>query len=102
MPSLFGGEEVFAQAKELSVTEDFSDILDYLRSVYESLGRLGLKDKVIIDLGLVNQGNYYTGVIFRGYLEGIGEPLVSGGRYDNLYAILERIWRQPVLALTSI
>ena len=38
LPSLFGGEEVFAQAKELSVTEDFSDILDYLRSVYESLG----------------------------------------------------------------
>ena len=84
LPSLFGGEEVFAQAKELSVTEDFSDILDYLRSVYESLGRLGLKNKVIIDLGLVNEGNYYTGVIFRGYLEGIGEPLVSGGRYDNL------------------
>ncbi|MBC8569671.1 ATP phosphoribosyltransferase regulatory subunit [Zongyangia hominis] len=84
LPSLFGGAEVFDRARELSGLEEFSEILDYLKSVYESLGKLGLGGQVIIDLGIVNQGNYYTGVIFRGYLEGIGEPLVSGGRYDNL------------------
>jgi ATP phosphoribosyltransferase regulatory subunit len=33
---------------------------------------------------LVNQAEYYTGIIFRGYLDGIGEPVLSGGRYDNL------------------
>lgn len=40
----------------------------------------------MIDLGLVNRSNYYTGVIFRGYAEGSGATILSGGRYDNLIA----------------
>ena len=52
--------------------------------IYENLCQLGLKDRVLIYLGLVNQAEYYTGIIFRGYLDGIGEPVLSGGRYDNL------------------
>lgn len=28
--------------------------------------------------------NYYTGIIFRGYVSGIGKAVLSGGRYDNL------------------
>ena len=45
---------------------------------------MGLGDNITIDLGLVNRSNYYTGVIFRGYAEGSGLTIVSGGRYDNL------------------
>ena len=45
---------------------------------------LGLGDRVIIDLGLVNLAEYYTGIIFRGYFHGIGEQVLSGGRYDQL------------------
>lgn len=35
-------------------------------------------------MGLVNRSNYYTGVVFRGYAEGSGVTVLSGGRYDNL------------------
>ncbi len=38
----------------------------------------------MIDLGLVHRNEYYTGVIFRGYMEGSGDTVVSGGRYDTL------------------
>lgn len=38
----------------------------------------------MLDLGLVNRSNYYTGVIFHGYAEGSGISVLSGGRYDNL------------------
>ena len=37
-----------------------------------------------MDLGLVNRTDYYTGVIFRGYIDGCGEAILSGGRYDKL------------------
>lgn len=84
LPRLFGGEEVFAKAYELFSSNGAADSLDYLRSIYESLRELGLADRVIIDLGLVNQAEYYTGIIFRGYFSGLGEPVLSGGRYDNL------------------
>ena len=28
--------------------------------------------------------NYYTGIIFRGYGEGVGNKVLAGGRYDKL------------------
>ena len=42
------------------------------------------QEQVLLDLGIVNRSNYYTGVIFRGYVQGSGLTVLSGGRYDNL------------------
>lgn len=84
LPRLFGGAEVIDEAKKLYYDEKANEALDYLKVVYESLCALGLKDDIIIDLGLVNRSNYYTGIIFRGYTQGSGVTIISGGRYDNL------------------
>lgn len=86
LPRLFGGEEVFEEAYELFDENGAKESLDYLKNIYEYLQELGLGDKVIIDLGLVNLAEYYTGIIFRGYFDGVGEQVLSGGRYDNLLA----------------
>lgn len=84
LPRLFGGVEVIDEAKALYCDSDANDALDYLKKVYERLCELGFKDDILIDLGLVNRSNYYTGVIFKGYAEGSGVTIISGGRYDNL------------------
>ena len=82
-PRLFGGSEVFEKAYELFDENGARESLDYLKTIYEYLQTLGLGDKVIIDLGLVNLAEYYTDLIFRGYFRGIGEQVLSGGRYDT-------------------
>lgn len=84
LPRLFGGVEVFDKAYELFDNEGARDSLDYLKQIYGCLRELGLGEHVLIDLGMVNQAEYYTGIIFRGYFDGVGEPVLSGGRYDNL------------------
>lgn len=84
LPRLFGGVEVFEKAYELFDENGAKESLDYLKGIYEYLQALGLGDRVIIDLGLVNLAEYYTGIIFRGYFHGIGEQVLSGGRYDQL------------------
>lgn len=84
LPRLFGGEEVLDEAYALFSKNGATESLDYLKMIYSNLRKLDLEDQVIIDLGLVNQAEYYTGLIFRGYCDGIGEPVLSGGRYDNL------------------
>lgn len=84
LPRLFGGQEIFEQAYTLFDGAGAVESLDYLKSIYEHLVRLGLENRVIIDLGLVNQADYYTGILFHGYADGLGEPVLSGGRYDNL------------------
>lgn len=84
LPHLFGKEEVFAMAEEIFRDEETKSLLEYLRWTYNALLQMGLKDAVMLDLGFVNRKNYYTGVIFQGYVSGSGEVVLSGGRYDKL------------------
>ncbi len=84
LPRLFGDADVIDKAKQIYSDSKATEALDYLKSVYDRLCALGLKDNILIDLGLVNRSNYYTGVIFRGYAQGSGMTILSGGRYDNL------------------
>ena len=78
---LFGGAEVLDEAEALS---GGSDALDYLRDLYAELKAAGYEQYIRFDLGLVHQIDYYTGVVFRGYVEGAGDAVLSGGRYDKL------------------
>lgn len=84
LPKLFGGKEVFEKAESIFKDEKTFAVLDDIKQAYEYLCMLGFKDKITLDLGLVNKANYYTGLLLRGYTEGYGMPVLSGGRYDAL------------------
>lgn len=84
LPRLFGGEEVFEAAEKLYSGEDGKAVLDELRKTYEIITSLGYKGMITIDLGLVNRMDYYTGTVVKGYIEGCGDAVLSGGRYDKL------------------
>lgn len=86
LPKLFGGAEVLAQAKELFKNAGARKALKYLTQLFNSLETLGLQSCIDIDLGLVHGQQYYTGLLFRGYIEGSGKTVLSGGRYDALLA----------------
>lgn len=81
LPYLFGGIEVLQEAQELYPD---TTVIPYLRSLYETLTNSGDANRFRFDLGLVHQIDYYTGVIFRGYAQGAGDAVLSGGRYDKL------------------
>lgn len=84
LPRLFGGVEVFEKASTLFSDEKIELILSDLKDLYNKLEMLGFNGKIAVDLGIVNRTNYYTGIVFRGYLQGYGETVLSGGRYDKL------------------
>ncbi|MBP3922465.1 MAG: ATP phosphoribosyltransferase regulatory subunit [Ruminiclostridium sp.] len=84
LPRLFGGEEVFETAEKLFSNTALALRLEELKETYDSLCRLYDKDSITVDLGLVNKAEYYTGIIFRGYIEEYGQAVISGGRYDTL------------------
>lgn len=84
LPSLFGEAEVFAEAEKYMYSDELNRKLDYLRGIYEALCSMGYSGKIKVDLGLAHKKNYYTGILFRGYVEGYGLPVLSGGRYDTL------------------
>lgn len=84
---LFGGSEVLAEAEKLAGK---TEAVDYLRTLYDELSAAGYGPYVRFDLGMVHQIDYYTGVVFRGYVEGAGEDVLSGGRYDHLVEVFGR------------
>lgn len=84
LPTLFGGEEVFARAAEVFQDERIQEILDSMKVLYKAVCAISGEGNVIVDLGLVNKTDYYTGLVIKGYLEGYGEEVISGGRYDKL------------------
>lgn len=84
LPRLFGGIEVLDQAYQLCDDNAALSRLEYIREIYNDLSKLGLGDRIIIDLGLVQRNDYYSDIVFSGYVMGSGEPVLIGGRYDNL------------------
>ena len=85
IPFLYGNpDKVSARARELSLTDKMKEKLDYLTNVYEILKLYGLKDNIVMDLGLINHMEYYSDVIFQGFVGKYGKPVLMGGRYDQL------------------
>lgn len=85
LPSLFGGEEVFSKAEKIIKDKNALKALDYLKDLYSELSTLNLGDKISLDLGLVQRNDYYSGIIFTGYILGYGDAILSGGRYDKIF-----------------
>lgn len=86
LPRLFGGAEVLDEAERLVDDEKVRSIIANLRDIYNSLSELGYNGRITIDLGIVNKLDYYTGLVMKGYLQGHGSAVLSGGRYDKLLA----------------
>ena len=84
LPWLFGDRSILEEAKRYSFNDELNENLEYIESLYSQLDTLGYGDKVTFDLGMIPRLNYYTGIIFRGYGEGVGNTVLRGGRYDNL------------------
>lgn len=83
---LRGGQEVCEQAMQLSGSAQAQAAIKHLCDVWDVLGAYGVQEHVLIDLTMIGDFSYYTGMTFEGYASQLGFPVCSGGRYDNLLA----------------
>lgn len=72
-------EEIFADAPEF---KQFKQVLD-------ALCKTGITC-VNVDFSVVNDRNYYNGIVFRGFVEGVPAGVLSGGQYDSLMKKMHR------------
>lgn len=85
LASLYGSpRDIGEKLSALALDEEDKKDLDYLLSVLSALDGAGLSDKVSVDLSVTADGNYYNGVVFKGFVEGVPESVLSGGQYDRL------------------
>ena len=69
--------------KELS-GDGVEEYLYELEQVCAAAAENDSTDKINIDFSIVNDMSYYSGIVFRGFIEGIASGILSGGRYDKL------------------
>jgi ATP phosphoribosyltransferase regulatory subunit len=78
IPQLRGGPELLDQLDGVA-----QDAAEGLRLIHDRL-EPRVAERIIFDLGLVRDLDYYTGAIFEVYDPKLGNPLGGGGRYDDL------------------
>lgn len=86
LPRLFGGRDVLAEAEKAALDDRGKRALDNIGQVLDILDIYGVSDYLTVDLGEIRGLDYHTGVTFEGFVAGLGEPVCSGGRYDDLTA----------------
>lgn len=85
IPFLYGKpNDVIKRAKQLPLTEEMNETLNNLSDIYSILTNYNVEDFVVIDLGLINHMDYYSDMIFQGFIERVAKPVLMGGRYNKL------------------
>ena len=77
-------DEAIDFVKARSKSEMVYKAMERLKKLESIIQSYGFGDYVTIDLSMLSNYNYYTGVIFRAYTYGNGEAVATGGRYDGL------------------
>ena len=79
-----GGAEALEALSPYLTGEAEQTAVAELKALLEMLKERGYEECVRMDFSVSNDLGYYSGVVFRGYLEGIPESVLSGGQYDKL------------------
>jgi len=79
-----GGREALEQLEAVLTADAERQSLNQLKGLWSILEASGCADSVRLDFSVGNNMRYYSGVVFRGYLEGIPASVLSGGQYDKL------------------
>ena len=84
IPKLHGGVEILRRANRIIDNKKSYMALKNLSDIYKLAESYGDADKIIFDLGIIRDFDYYTGMVFEAYAPNVGYSLAGGGRYDHM------------------
>lgn len=62
----------------------FNEAISDLKVISEALEINGCEDRVTVDFSVLNNTDYYNGIVFQGFVKNAPGAVLAGGRYDNL------------------
>lgn len=85
LPLLYGPfEKTLEKAKTLALGETSLNALKELEDLYASVKFNSMSENISLDFSIVNDIDYYNGIIFQGYIKGLSKIVLKGGNYDFL------------------
>jgi ATP phosphoribosyltransferase regulatory subunit len=92
LTTLYGGfTETLERAEALVINDEMRDALIQLRMLAEALLPEPEGAQLRLDFSVINDLAYYNGLIFQGFIAGVPNAILSGGRYDRL---MEKLGKQ--------
>lgn len=82
--------EVLSAMEPLMVTDAEKGAFQEFSALCAILTQSGYEESVRVDFSVGNDMKYYSGVVFKGYLEDVPTGVLSGGQYDKLLVKLGR------------
>lgn len=76
--------DAIESAARYVLNEEMASALEELRVLRDTLAASGLLKNVRLDFSVINDLDYYNGLVFRGYVREAARAVLAGGRYDNL------------------
>ena len=76
--------KALAELDGMVINERMRGAYEELCQVCDMLSQYGISDRLYFDFSVVNDCNYYDGIIFKGFINSIPDSVLSGGRYDRL------------------
>lgn len=77
-------DEVMAKLKPLLVGEQMECTYEQVTRLVNFLKAEKLDRSVRLDLSLYSVSGYYHGLMMKGYIQGVADVVLAGGRYDTL------------------
>ncbi|MBI9100533.1 MAG: ATP phosphoribosyltransferase regulatory subunit, partial [Spirochaetaceae bacterium] len=77
--------ESFIDENRTNLSKETLKEIDYLLDICKTASQLEEPDRFRIDVSEIGGQDYYTGIVFSAYLEGLSTAAASGGRYDSLF-----------------
>lgn len=71
-------------AEKLVQNDEMAAALAELKKLYSAAKAFGTASKLWLDFSVISNMEYYNGLLFSGYLEGLPRAVLSGGRYDSM------------------
>ncbi|MBO4251648.1 MAG: ATP phosphoribosyltransferase [Clostridia bacterium] len=79
-----------AKIKTIAKNSGEKALFENLIGVLERLSVSEVADVIRLDFSVIGDVNYYNGIIFKGFINGIPNAVLSGGQYDNLLKKLKK------------
>ena len=76
-------EDVLNLAEDICTGRKMQSALDELKTICAAQDEAA-QAHVRLDLAMLNDTEFYDGILICGYLEGVPRPVLSGGRYDSM------------------
>ena len=67
-----------------------TDMVDRLAAIFAAMDGSGVEDVFRFDFSAVDDIRYYNGLVFKGFVQGLPNSVLSGGQYDNLMRKMHR------------